>query len=87
MAPGYDVCGSETWIVPVRIGDEARTALLHHQLREASVLASAFFAPAVKRGEERLRLSVSSEHTPAQIDKLIEVFRSFAASLRGGAAG
>ncbi|MFO0604965.1 MAG: pyridoxal phosphate-dependent aminotransferase family protein [Polyangiales bacterium] len=76
-ALGYDLCGSETWIVPARVGDEARTALLQHRLREAGVLASAVFAPAVAPGQERVRLSISSEHEPTQIDRVIEVFRGF----------
>ena len=80
-ALGYDLCGSETWIVPVRIGDEARTAFLQHSLRERDVLVSSVFAPAVPKGQERVRLSVSSEHTTAQIDRVIEVFRDFKAML------
>ncbi len=78
-ALGYHLCGSTTWIIPVLIGDEARTALLHHRLREAGILASAIFAPAVPRGQERVRLSISSEHTRPQLERVVEVFEAFAA--------
>lgn len=76
---GYHLCGSTSWIIPVLIGDEARTALLHHRLREAGILASAIFAPAVSRGQERVRLSLSSEHTRPQLERVVEVFEAFAA--------
>ncbi|MCC7542043.1 MAG: pyridoxal phosphate-dependent aminotransferase family protein [Deltaproteobacteria bacterium] len=77
-AAGFDLCGSTTWIVPVLVGDELRTALLQQGLRDEGILASAVFAPAVARGQERIRLSISSEHTPYQLEHLVGVFRKLA---------
>lgn len=81
-AMGYDLCGSSTWIIPVRIGDEAKTGFFQHRLKEAGILVSPVFAPAIPRGQERVRLSMSSEHTPEQIERVLAVFRDMASLIR-----
>ena len=73
---GYDIGTSETHIIPVIIGYQIRTAMLSEQLKKARILASAIYAPAVPNGKERIRLSISAEHTDKQIAKLLEVFNS-----------
>jgi 7-keto-8-aminopelargonate synthetase-like enzyme len=53
-------------IIPVVLGDGARALAASSRLLERGWLAPAVRPPTVPRGGERLRLTVSSEHTDAQ---------------------
>ena len=71
---GYDIGTSTTHIIPVIIGDQVKTAMLSAQLKAQGILAGAIFAPAVQKGKERIRLSISAEHSYKQIKDLLKVF-------------
>lgn len=62
--------GGGAHILPVRTG--ARTMEAAQRLAERGVLVGAVRYPTVARGQERLRITVSAAHSPAQIDRLIE---------------
>lgn len=64
---------SESWIIPVLYGDEKKTILLSDYLQRKGVDSSLMGFPAVPKGEARIRLFVTSEHTTQQMDKAAEI--------------
>jgi 8-amino-7-oxononanoate synthase len=57
-------------IFPVVIGDEAKAVRLAESLLEHGFLVPAIRYPTVARGAARIRVAMSSSHTPEQIDAL-----------------
>jgi 8-amino-7-oxononanoate synthase len=60
---GFNLMGSETQIVPVLVGENARTLEFAGRLRERGLLAVAFRPPTVTPGRARVRFSLSAAHT------------------------
>jgi 7-keto-8-aminopelargonate synthetase-like enzyme len=79
---GFDTHPSETQIIPILIRDEQKLGQLHRDLKEAGIWVMAVEHPGVPRGQGRLRLSLSAEHTREQLDRLLEVL-----AVRGKARG
>ena len=73
-ALGFDVASSETPIIPIRVGDEVRTALFWRDLLDHGVYTNAVIAPAVPRGQAILRTSYIATHTDEQLERALEVF-------------
>ncbi|MEJ2120226.1 MAG: aminotransferase class I/II-fold pyridoxal phosphate-dependent enzyme [Alphaproteobacteria bacterium] len=71
---GYDTGVSETPLIPVIIGDAAKTKALRNALMEAGVFAVAVTYPIVAEDASRLRTIVSSEHTEADLDEVLDAF-------------
>jgi glycine C-acetyltransferase len=71
---GYDTGVSETPLIPVIIGDAAKTKSLRNALMEAGVFAVAVTYPIVAEDASRLRTIVSSEHTEADLDEVLDAF-------------
>lgn len=71
---GFDVATSETPIIPIRVGDEVRTALFWRDLLDHGVYTNAVIAPAVPRGQAILRTSYIAAHTDEQLDRALETF-------------
>lgn len=69
---GFDTLSSETQIIPVLIGEEAKAIQFSGLLFEVGILAPCVRWPAVPWGKARLRLTVKATHTREQIDKLLE---------------
>ncbi|WP_199336729.1 8-amino-7-oxononanoate synthase [Oscillatoria sp. FACHB-1407] len=67
----YDPGNSSSQIVPVMVGDEAKTLRLSQWLEQRGMLAIAIRPPTVEPGTARLRVALSSQHTVAQVDALI----------------
>jgi glycine C-acetyltransferase len=61
-------------IVPVMLGDAALSQKLAAALLEEGVYVIGFFFPVVPRGEARIRVQLSAQHTPEQVDRAIEAF-------------
>jgi 8-amino-7-oxononanoate synthase len=74
---GFDTGASSSHIVPLMMGDEAKTLRLAQWLKDGGMLAIAIRPPTVAPGTARIRLTVSSAHTLAQIDDLITCLKSF----------
>ncbi|GAB1646582.1 aminotransferase class I/II-fold pyridoxal phosphate-dependent enzyme [Krasilnikovia sp. MM14-A1259] len=76
-----DVGTSRSWVVPVRFGDERKAIPITDWLQRRGLDVGVLTFPAVPSGEARLRMFVTSEHTPAQIDgaagRVIEAARHF----------
>lgn len=71
-AAGLDVGGSTTQIVPVILGNTARTLALAQALESQGMLAIAIRPPTVPEGAARLRLAFSAAHSDDQVDRLID---------------
>ncbi len=58
-------------ILPIILGGEAETLAAAARLQSLGILTVAVRPPTVPRGSSRLRITLSSEHTPAEIDQLV----------------
>ena len=79
---GFEVAGSSTHIIPLIVG-EARTATrMAEAALEQAVFAQAIRPPTVPDGTSRLRLSVMSSHTQAELREAAQVLAR--AALKAG---
>ncbi len=62
-AAGLDTLGSETQIIPVLVGENARTLEFAALLRQRGLLAVALRPPTVPPGRARVRFSLSAAHS------------------------
>ncbi len=74
---GFDTGASCSHIIPLIIGDEAKTLRLAQWLKEYGMLAIAIRPPTVAPGTSRIRLALSSAHTSNQISDLMTCLESF----------
>jgi 8-amino-7-oxononanoate synthase len=82
-ARGFDV-GGDTHILPVVLGDNARTVAFAAALRRRGVLVHAIRPPTVPAGTARLRVTPIATHTRAHLDRALDAFD--AAARETGAA-
>ncbi|WP_340589203.1 8-amino-7-oxononanoate synthase [Erythrobacter alti] len=75
---GLDTGLSDTQIVPVTIGTEAKTMSISAALEDAGALGVAIRPPTVPEGQSRVRFSLSSAHTTDHVDRVIEVMGKLA---------
>jgi glycine C-acetyltransferase len=73
-AAGFTVKEGETPIVPVMLGDARLAAELAKGLLDEGIYVIGFSFPVVPRGEARIRVQLSAEHEPAQVDQAIVAF-------------
>ena len=69
-AMGLNIGESDSYIVPIILGGAAETAAAADRLWEHGFWISAIRPPTVKQGSSRLRVSLSSEHSVDDIDRL-----------------
>lgn len=74
---GFDLGASNTHIMPVMCRDERKTLFMHVALLECGVLMVPITYPAVKHGEERLRVNVTRGHTQEDLDSALELVKSY----------
>ena len=79
---GFRMTSTVSPIIPILVGDAAKALAFAEQLLAHAVYAPAIRPPTVPDHTSRLRVTVTSEHTPDQID---EALRSF--GLAGQAIG
>lgn len=71
-AASLPLSSSATPIQPIIIGDNARALEISRRIAEAGFLVRAIRPPTVPEGTARLRITLSAEHRPEHIDRLIE---------------
>ena len=71
---GFDIGASETFIIPVIIGDARECVGMAEALLDEGVFAQAIRPPSAPEGSSRLRVAPTSEHTSADIEFAIEAF-------------
>ena len=74
---GFETLDNEHPIVPVLIRDTKKTAALVAHLFANNILATGLNYPVVPKGEEEIRLQVSSSHTEKDITYLLTVMSGF----------
>lgn len=75
LGQGWEVAGLESApIIPVMTGTVELTMKLARYFFEQNLLIPGIRPPTVPEGEGRVRVTLMSEHTDAEIDQLIEVF-------------
>lgn len=74
---GFDLGASNTHIMPVMCKDERKTLFMHIALLECGVLMVPITYPAVKHGEERLRVNVTRGHTQEDLDQGLDLLKTY----------
>jgi len=77
VAAGFDLGESSTHIMPVMCREERKTLFMHHALYECGVNMVPITYPAVKQGEERLRLNVTRGHTQEDLDRTLALLKEY----------
>jgi len=72
---GFNTGISETPITPVIVGEAAAAHQFSRELFNGGVLATGIGFPTVPKGKARVRTIVTSEHTRAELDRALDVFR------------
>jgi glycine C-acetyltransferase/8-amino-7-oxononanoate synthase len=72
---GYDLMGSETPIIPIRIGNPATALAMADALLARGCFVPAIRPPTVPAGTDRLRLSLMATHSDDDITALIDALR------------
>ncbi|HMP72674.1 MAG TPA: 8-amino-7-oxononanoate synthase [Kiritimatiellia bacterium] len=67
---GVDTLDSDSQIIPVLIGDNHRALAVDRRLAAEGILATALRPPTVPPGKARLRLSITLDHTPEDLDRV-----------------
>ena len=73
---GLDTGASQSYIVPIMLGQADKTVAVAEELWEQGFMAPAIRPPTVAPGSARLRISLSSEHTRADMDALLSALVS-----------
>lgn len=79
LAKGFSLSGEVHPIAPVILGDELKSGAMANAMFERGVYVRSFSFPVVPRGKARIRTQISAAHTPADLDRAIEVFALAAA--------
>lgn len=72
---GFDTMGSETPIIPVKIGDNHKVMEASRKLLEHGVFVQGIRPPTVPEGTSRLRVTVTAAHTGEDLKKALAAFR------------
>ncbi len=78
---GFKIGTTQTPIVPILIGSEARAFQFTQRLYEEGVFATPAIYPAVRYGEAIVRTSFIATHTPEDLDHVLEIFARLAREL------
>ena len=79
---GFDLCGSETPIIPLRVGSSEKALLFSQKLLQEGIFIPAIRPPTVPSGTSRLRISLMATHTREQIDFLLFFLEKIGKELR-----
>ncbi|PJJ83299.1 aminotransferase class I/II-fold pyridoxal phosphate-dependent enzyme [Mucilaginibacter auburnensis] len=79
---GLDIGTTQSAIVPVRIGDPAKTAAAGQMLLDRGIYANPIIYPAVPRKDARIRMSLMATHTREHLDKVLNAFEDVSKQLQ-----
>jgi glycine C-acetyltransferase len=77
LEAGFDLGASATHIMPVMCRHDRKTIFMHTALFECGVLMVPIIYPAVKEGEQRLRVNVTRAHTQEDMDRALELLKTY----------
>lgn len=72
---GFEVMGAPSAIVPVLVGSEGLARMVCQKLPPLGIIVNLVEYPAVAKGNARVRLQVMPQHSPQNIDDLIDGLR------------
>jgi 8-amino-7-oxononanoate synthase len=72
---GFNIGATQSPIIPIIIGEEAKTFKMVQMLEEYGVIADPIVFPAVKKDKCRIRLRATAVHKPLDIEKALLVFK------------
>lgn len=78
---GFKIGTTQTPIVPILIGSEARAFQFTQRLYEEGVFATPAIYPAVRYGEAIVRTSFMATHTDEDLDRVLDIFARLAREL------
>jgi 8-amino-7-oxononanoate synthase len=78
---GYNIGSTQSPIVPILIGSEAKAFLFVQKLFDAGIFSTPAVYPAVRYGEAIVRTSYMATHTDEELDYVLETFDSLRQSL------
>ena len=78
---GFKIGTTQTPIVPILIGSEAKAFQFTQRLYEEGVFATPAIYPAVRYGEAIVRTSYMATHTDEDLDQVLEIFKKIATEL------
>ena len=78
---GFKIGTTQTPIVPILIGSEAKAFAFSQRLYDKGVFATPAIYPAVRYGEAIVRTSFMSSHTEDDLDKVLQIFAKIAKEL------
>ncbi len=74
---GYETIPGPHPVTPLMVRDTKRTAEIVRWLTDNGVLATGLNYPVVPKGDEEIRFQINADHTPADIDYVIDVLKRF----------
>ncbi|WP_462171951.1 aminotransferase class I/II-fold pyridoxal phosphate-dependent enzyme [Pseudoalteromonas xiamenensis] len=69
LQAGFDLENSDSAIVPIVVGDDAKTLAFGRAVRARGMYCQTVVFPGVSVGDARLRISITSEHTKQDLDE------------------
>lgn len=78
---GFNIGSTQTPIVPILIGSEAKAFTFAQRLFEEGIFATPAIYPAVRYGEAIVRTSFMSTHTEQDLDFVLDIFSKLAREL------
>ncbi len=75
-AQGWNTLNTRSAIIPLVVGDNLKTFAMAKDLGEMGVFATPVVSPAVPPEMSLIRTSYSATHTDAQLDKVLESFKT-----------
>jgi glycine C-acetyltransferase len=72
-AEGFNIGSTETAIIPVLLGDEAKAFEMARYCHNQGVYVMPVGYPAVPKGAERLRMNVTCDHRQSDLDHALNV--------------
>ncbi|MFZ4116789.1 MAG: aminotransferase class I/II-fold pyridoxal phosphate-dependent enzyme [Chthoniobacterales bacterium] len=78
---GFNIGSTQTPIVPILIGSEAKAFIFSQRLFEEGIFATPAIYPAVRYGEAIVRTSFMSTHTENDLNLILEIFAKLAREL------
>ena len=79
---GYHVSSGTEQIIAVEVGSEQSVQLLQTRLQQQGIFGSVFCYPATGRNKALIRLTVHSQLTEPDLERVVEAFRAAAEELR-----
>ncbi|MGC8602077.1 MAG: aminotransferase class I/II-fold pyridoxal phosphate-dependent enzyme [Desulfomonilaceae bacterium] len=70
---GFDTGPTETPIVPMIVGDDARACIFWRLLFDEGIFTNCVIAPGVSPGQQRIRMCLMATHTLDDLEKVVEI--------------